>query len=399
MAPRQAGGPYARGSGGVYVLRAGVRRMTHCVVTDDDPTGHDDERPTRRVPPQTIIGALALAFIALACGWTLYANLAASRGDAILVAPPVVVKVEAPAAAFYLDPILLDPRRALGFTPRPFAESVPRPAEFRFVARAPELAETAAREGAAPPPVVRTVQSVPLPTPRPADLGLAHLEKPLATATRSKATDPFEKLFGKPETTGSVLAYAAPDGGVSDDRRGLSLGRTPANDGRTAIYDITARTVYLPDGTKLEAHSGLGPKMDDPRHVHVKMHGATPPHVYDLIPREALFHGVQALRLIPAGGEGAIFGRTGLLTHTYLLGPRGNSNGCISFKDYDTFLHAYQAGRIKRMVVVASLDDPQLSAGSWGPDRTAISTPRRDRTVTATWQRDGTGTPPFARAD
>ena len=43
--------------------------------------------------------------------------------------------------------------------------------------------------------------------------------------------------------------------------------------------------------------------MDDPRHVNVRMHGATPPHVYDLIPREALFHGVQALRLIPVGGR------------------------------------------------------------------------------------------------
>jgi hypothetical protein len=133
----------------------------------------------------------------------------------------------------------------------------------------------------------------------------------------------------------------------------------PQNDGFTAIYDITARTVHLPDGTKLEAHSGLRDKMDDPRHVNVRMHGATPPHTYDLILREALFHGVEALRLIPVGGEGAIFGRTGLLTHTYLLGPREDSNGCISFKDYDAFLRAYKDGKVKRIVVVASIDDPQ----------------------------------------
>ncbi len=267
------------------------------------PRSHEDERPVRKIPPQSIIGGLALGVIALACGWTLYANLAASRGDAVLVAPPVLVKVEAPAAAFYLDPILLDPRRAIGFAPRSFAESAPRPAEFRFVARAPAPGDAAATENAAPQPVVRIVQSVPLPTPRPADLGLLHAKRSTAAST-----DPFEKLFGKPETTGSILAYAAPpgagpDGGVADDKRGLSLGRTPANDGQTAIYDITARMVYLPDGTKLEAHSGLGPKMDDPRHVNVRMHGATPPHVYDLIPREALFHGVQALRMIPVGGS------------------------------------------------------------------------------------------------
>jgi hypothetical protein len=30
------------------------------------------------------------------------------------------------------------------------------------------------------------------------------------------------------------------------------------DDGRTAIYDITARTVYLPSGRRLEANSGPG---------------------------------------------------------------------------------------------------------------------------------------------
>jgi hypothetical protein len=109
----------------------------------------------------------------------------------------------------------------------------------------------------------------------------------------------------------------------------------------------------MPDGSKLEAHSGLRDKLDDPRYVHVKMHGATPPHTYDLVPREALFHGVQALRMIPVGGEGEIFGRTGLLAHSYMLGPNGDSNGCVSFKNYDAFLRAYQNGKVKRLVVVA----------------------------------------------
>ena len=60
------------------------------------------------------------------------------------------------------------------------------------------------------------------------------------------------------------------------------------------------------------------------------------------------------MRLVPVGGEGAIFGRTGLLAHTYMLGPNGDSNGCVSFKDYDAFLRAYQSGKVKRLVVVAS---------------------------------------------
>ena len=55
---------------------------------------------------------------------------------------------------------------------------------------------------------------------------------------------------------------------------------------RTAIYDITARTVYLPNGRRLEAHSGLGDHMDDPRYVNVRMTGPTPPNVYELKLRE-----------------------------------------------------------------------------------------------------------------
>ena len=112
----------------------------------------------------------------------------------------------------------------------------------------------------------------------------------------------------------------------------------------TAVYDISARTVYLPDGTKLEAHSGYGDKLDDPRYVNEPMRGATPPHLYELEPREASFHGVQALRLKPIG-EGGIFGRAGLLAHSYMLGPNGESNGCVSFKNYEAFLRAYENER------------------------------------------------------
>ena len=83
------------------------------------------------------------------------------------------------------------------------------------------------------------------------------------------------------------------------------------------------------------------------------MRGPTPPHVYELEPREASFHGVQALRLIPVG-DGDLFGRAGLLAHPFMLGPNGNSNGCVSVKDYEAFLRAYQNGVIKRLVVVAS---------------------------------------------
>jgi hypothetical protein len=125
----------------------------------------------------------------------------------------------------------------------------------------------------------------------------------------------------------------------------------PDPDSRTAVYDISARTVYMPNGDRLEAHSGLYDKLDDPRYVRVKMRGPTPPNVYDLTLREQLFHGVRAIRLNPVD-DNKMFGRDGMLAHTYMLGPNGQSNGCVSFKNYDKFLEAFLRGEVDRLVVV-----------------------------------------------
>jgi hypothetical protein len=122
----------------------------------------------------------------------------------------------------------------------------------------------------------------------------------------------------------------------------------------TAVYDISARVVYLPDGTRLEAHSGLGQALDNPRFVAERAVGPTPPHLYQLTLREALFHGVQALRLNPIG-DGSVYGRDGFLAHPFMLGPNGDSNGCVSVKGYEAFLRAYQNGQINKLAVVAKL--------------------------------------------
>jgi Protein of unknown function (DUF2778) len=137
------------------------------------------------------------------------------------------------------------------------------------------------------------------------------------------------------------------------------------DDGRVAIYDITARVVYLPSGRRLEAHSGLGELMDNPRYSHVRMRGVTPPNVYTLSMRERLFHGVRAIRLNPVD-EGRMHGRAGILAHTYMLGPNGQSNGCVSFNDYNEFLSAYLRGEITRLAVVERLESTpgRLAAGS-----------------------------------
>ena len=44
-------------------------------------------------------------------------------------------------------------------------------------------------------------------------------------------------------------------------------------------------------------------------------------------------------------------GRVGMLAHSYMLGPRGDLNGCVSFKDYDKFLAAYLRGQASRLIV------------------------------------------------
>jgi hypothetical protein len=327
---------------------------------------------SRRAAPQKLLGGLALACMALACGTTLYTNLAGDRVDDIVTPAKVTIVTAQPAA-----PVTAVARKA----------ALERPARPDFLI-APRLDEALLDRSAVMPPAIfsparpvklalnafrldvtpasaRVVASVPLPTPRPADLaplttGSIPIQAPREKiAAASVGVDPFQRLFGKRESS-PALAYAPADGGVTSSGASRPTGKLALNDGYSAIYDITERTVHLPDGTRLEAHSGLGPKMDDPRYVHVRMHGATPPHVYDLAPREALFHGVEALRMHPVGGAEAIHGRTGILTHNYLLGPNGDSNGCVSFKDYDAFLRAYKAGKVKRLIVVASLDNPQF---------------------------------------
>jgi hypothetical protein len=159
----------------------------------------------------------------------------------------------------------------------------------------------------------------------------------------------FDKLYGT-SPSGVTLAYAT--AGTATDGAGVTAG---LYDRQTAVYDISAHVVYMPDGTTLEAHSGLGARLDDPNYVDERGRGATPPDIYDLRPREALFHGVRALRLIPED-ESKVFGRAGLLAHTFMLGPNGDSNGCVSFKNYDAFLRAYEDGKIKRLAVVSSID-------------------------------------------
>jgi hypothetical protein len=197
---------------------------------------------------------------------------------------------------------------------------------------------------------------VPLPMARPAQANMETAVSAAPVQAEKENRSLLQKLADALPVP-FTLASLAPDGGVSSD--GPDLGAL-GYDNVTAVYDISARAVFLPNGTRLEAHSGFGGLKDDPAHVDRPDVGATPPNVYELKPRERLFHGVRALRMVAVGGD--TLGRTGLLTHSYMLGPNGDSNGCVSIKSYDRFLAAYQNGEIKRLVVVASLGDATAAA-------------------------------------
>ncbi len=158
----------------------------------------------------------------------------------------------------------------------------------------------------------------------------------------------------RPETR-TELAYAPESGATEDPQPGLfSPFLNQAARSRTAVYDISAATVYLPGGERLEAHSGLGQMRDNPRYANQKNRGPTPPHTYNLRMREALFHGVEAIRLTPADGKNR-YNRDGLLAHTFMLGRRGDSNGCVVFKNYARFLRAFKRGEFNKLVVVGRM--------------------------------------------
>lgn len=307
-------------------------------------------------------GLLAIAGLMACCGWTIYSQILGTD-----VHPPAVD--EPPAAT---TSVLAKSDRILTFEERLAVLTEPT-FEERFAATTPPATSPRTVPPALALPLASdTLQSAalepadvtPAPSARPASAPRARkpARKPVSTSENPEpvavqAEEPtiFERLFSGLKAS-PLLAYAPSDPRVTGMEEKIPLAGPQHYDRLTAVYDISAKAVYLPNGTKLEAHSGLGDKMDDPRFVHLRMRGATPPHVYNLSLREKPFHGVQAIRLTPVGGKSAIHGRTGLLAHTYLLGPRGDSNGCVSLRNYEAFLSAYRSGEIKRLAVVARLN-------------------------------------------
>ncbi|MGD9925054.1 MAG: DUF2778 domain-containing protein, partial [Pseudorhodoplanes sp.] len=173
----------------------------------------------------------------------------------------------------------------------------------------------------------------------------------------SAVTDRFERLVRPAIVPPMIMPRTRPQLAALPPATGIRIPDEDPQLQKTAIYDINAKAVYMPNGEKLEAHSGLGQYMDDPRHVKLRMRGVTPQNSYKLTMREARFHGVEAIRMNPED-KPAMFGRNGILVHPYMLGPNGQSNGCVSVKDYPKFLAAFKRGEVNRMIVVFRLPEP-----------------------------------------
>jgi hypothetical protein len=196
-----------------------------------------------------------------------------------------------------------------------------------------------------------------VPAPEPAKDESAH---PVFRPPLPKGT-PFTPAALPAASRASVQTREAPDDSTPPS--------TPDREHRIAVYDIAAHAVYLPNGVKLEAHSGLGSHLDDPRYVSLKRQGPTPPNIYDLALRKEPFHGVRAIRLIPVD-QSKMFGRDGMLAHTYMLGSNGQSNGCVSFNNYPAFLNAFMKGEVDRLIVVdhlTTVPEPRTGLG-WLPE-------------------------------
>lgn len=371
-------------------------------------------KSSRKMTTQNVLGAAVAGCVVLA-GWTVYSNIFAASvyptvgssgyDEPVVKRAPKVALREAGEAiretfALLPDRLQVAPPISREMFNERFAAAATQGVESNAASAAPATKVAEARDAGkdigkdtAKPTVVARVAEVlkspaklvekiadaaktkrgdapvQLASADPAQIVPAPEAKPNSFADRAKAavmsiTGPrqsmVEKLWGKREPSGGLLAYASADASVSSaiapKEQNPMFGGAPPYERDTAVYDITAKTVYLPDGTRLEAHSGLGSNLDDPRSQRTRMRGVTPPHIYMLKPREALFHGVPALRLTPIGGENAIYGRDGLLAHTFMLGPNGDSNGCVSFKDYYAFLDAYRNKGIRKLAVLARVD-------------------------------------------
>lgn len=349
--------------------------MTYSAWIDDEPEDEKSSPALMRVPLR-LLGAAAVGLVgftsaALVAAWAIgfvggpapvpALDEAALAKRAAQLAAEAATDLEIPADAL---PVRTS---AFSIVPNWLYDPTPLAGPVR---RAPAVADVPVP---APERSVTDLKVVPMPQAHP--LSLAARQQPMDEAVPASlggqpdarlAAAPLPQrnpLQGVPLQGGEQLA-SLPPAGSPGPMEPPAIGRPEVTDvplpgpgDKYAVYDIKGGKVYMPSGEKLEAHSGYGEGFDNIGYVRKRMIGPTPPNTYTLTMRERRFHGVEALRMKPVD-EAKMFGRDGFLTHSYLMGDRGDSNGCISFKDYDKFLAAYKRGEVTKIIVVAQLANP-----------------------------------------
>ena len=224
--------------------------------------------------------------------------------------------------------------------------------------------------------ISQSVTNAPVPPRRPAELRLsaiqtapqAALRRPVAANTTSAVAPAvsdnrslIEKMFDQrpasgPQASGPALAYAVPEGGVTGIARSVISGGQSGYNRRTAIYDISAHTVYLPNGAT--AGGAFGSRRRD-RTIRAscmkECAGRRHQMFTSLLRANSFFMGFK--RCVSNPSARAIFSDAPDFWRILICScANGASNGCVSFKNYDAFLQAYQNGEIKHLAVVAHLD-------------------------------------------
>ncbi len=261
---------------------------------------------------------------------------------------------------------VIEPRAERVAPPAP-AQDVVSPA---VIASATSAAQTAAQDySASAIAALPSGDAIPVPMAAPdAQIARAPIEDDTDSFLPDDVPFPGQKpVIDRPTVTKpqkqekTQLAYAPPSGQTENIQRGL-FGRLfgQAAHNKTAIYDISAATVYLPSGEKLEAHSGI----------------ATCATIRAMLTRRcvALRHrALISFRCVKAYSTGSkqcvcsqpmVAIRTTATacwrTHTCCAGQ--DSNGCVVFKDYARFLRAFKRGEVNRMIVVTSMSSSSKPA-------------------------------------
>ena len=197
------------------------------------------------------------------------------------------------------------------------------------------------REGQTDQPERTTTSAegaIPLPRSRPVEANLQARNDPPPVQADNRTL--FQKLADLVPPAKFTLASLTPGDGLFGSEKDLARSATtispPSTTSRRARF--ICRTVrssrriqaWGPDGRSGHVEQAKG-RRDAAEHLRSEAAGEAVPR------RCGAAH--------DAGRRERHARPTGLLVHSYMLGPNGDSNGCVSIKEYDKFLAAYRTAR------------------------------------------------------